>query len=269
MKEELRRQIDLEATENFLREQKIRQQEYEKEEAIKAERVMREYELEFQREKAREELRNEKERRIVQAKRTIKYSIQLVDEICRRVAGGEMLKAICEDKAMPTFQVVQGWFDEPLMKEFHDAYLNAVKLRDKAFEDEIVMIADDSSNDYVEKINSKTGETFRVLDPEALTRSKMRIDARLRIMKANNPARWGDNPNSGDATKELLKNVRPIVQLVFVEADKKLAQGDDAKVIEHRADDTPLATPYVPLDKDDLEYLRRRKEALQNKEKVA
>lgn len=265
---ELRRQLDIEATEKFIREQKRRGAELDLKEKQESERALAAYEEECRREEQRELIARDKERKLWEAKEKIKLTQELGTYICRRIASGEMLKAICAEHTMPSFELMQDWFEMPEYDWFHKAYMRATVRRDKAFEDEIVMISDDSSNDYIEKVNTKTGETFRQIDPEALTRSKMRIDTRLRIMKANNPARWGDNPNAGAATQELLKNIRPIVNMTFIEAPKDFARGNDAKVIEHQPD-KPLATPPWELDKDDLEYIRRRDEKVNSKTKVA
>lgn len=264
MDPELRRQLDLESTERFIREQKQREKDLDAQEARATARAMAEYEELCKRDERQEQLAHEKEKKLWAAKDRIRLTPELSEYICRRVASGEMLKAICAERSMPTFELVNEWFDDPSKNWFHKAYMRATTLRDRAFEDDIVMIADDSSNDYIEKQNTKSGETFRVIDPEALTRSKMRIDARLRIMKANNPGRWGDNPNAGEATRELLKNMRPVVNISFIEAPKNFVQGDDAKVIEHRADDQ-IGAPPINLDKEDLDYIRRRDEKLKAK----
>jgi hypothetical protein len=257
MEDALRKQVDLEASEELFANSKKLRAEYEREQAERSAREAEADAAQLIKDAARERQIQEKERREWQAKERIVCEQKIVDYICRRIAGGEMLKAICTEKTMPTFQLVQEWFDDPNCEFFHVAYLRAVSLRDRAFEDEIVMIADDGSNDYVDKLNTKTGDTFRVLDPEALTRSKMRIDTRLRILKANNPARWGDNPNAGAAAAELLKNMKPNISFTFVEAPKSFVQGDDARVIEHTPQES-LAMPRQELDAHDLEYIRRR-----------
>lgn len=271
MDSELKRQLDIEAQETFVREQAKRKAELDRRYQEQDWKEVEAQEAELKRKRRKEQLEREREQRLWEAKEKIKLTTDLSDYICRRIASGEMLKAICAEDSMPTFQLVQQWFDDSKNVDFHAAYLRACNLRDRAFEDEIVIIADDSSNDFIDKVNSKTGETFRQIDPEALTRSKMRIDARLRIMKANNPSRWGDNPNAGEATRKLLENMRPVVQISFIEAPKDFAKGSDARVtIEHQPTQQLPETPPWECDKDDVDYLRRRDEkAAATKTKVA
>ena len=57
--------------------------------------------------------------------------------------------------------------------------------------DEIVQIADDATNDYMDR-EAKNGEVERVLDPEAVQRSKLRIDTRKWLMSKLAAQRYGD-----------------------------------------------------------------------------
>lgn len=268
MDPELKRLLEIEAQEKFLVTMRELGKEHDRKMAEDQAKAVAEQDATIKSQQHREMMERAKERRIQESKDRIPLTPELSEYICRRIASGEMLKAICEEQTMPSFLLAQEWFDDQQYDWFHKAYMRACTLRDRAFEDEIVMISDNSNNDYIDKVNSRTGESFRQIDPEVLTRSKMRIDVRLRILRANNPARWGDNPNAGEATKELLKNIRPIVNISFIEAPKSFVQGDDAKVIEHQAADRSLAAPPVALDKHDLEFIRKREEK-QKTNKVA
>lgn len=52
--------------------------------------------------------------------------------------------------------------------------------------EEVLDIADDSTNDYVEKA-SKDGTVGSAFDREHVQRSKLRVDARLKILEKLNP----------------------------------------------------------------------------------
>lgn len=168
--------------------------------------------------------------KLLALKKQIDYTDKLGIEICRRVASGEVLKAICEEQTMPPISSILEWIEDADKTDFKRNYIRATKFRDLVFEDEIVMIADDSSNDYIDKKNTKSGEDFRVLDPEALTRSKLRIDTRLKILRANNPARWGDNPNAAEAAAALQRNQSPKVLIQFITPANDMAKANDDKV---------------------------------------
>lgn len=166
---------------------------------------------------------------------------------------------------MPNIEKAINWLDDPMNAVFSANYARAMKIRDRVFEDQIVMIADDNTNDYVDKKNSK-GDSFRVLDQEALSRSKMRIDVRLKIMKANDPRRWGDSPSANLTTQELLRNMSPKVVYNFIEAPKTFVKGDDARVIESRQETIVSRTGV--LDPGDEEYVQKRL-ALVEKTRIA
>jgi hypothetical protein len=58
------------------------------------------------------------------------------------------------------------------------------------FEDEIVTIADDGSQDI--KTITKGSKVTKVLDGEVISRAKLRVDVRKAHLKAYRPERWGE-----------------------------------------------------------------------------
>ena len=69
--------------------------------------------------------------------------------------------------------------------------------------DEITDIADDSSNDWMDR-KTKSGDTIRVIDHEAINRSRLRVDARKWIASKLKPKKYGEKldlthqgPNGG------------------------------------------------------------------------
>ena len=117
------------------------------------------------------------------------YDEAVAAEVCERLSQGETLRAICEDPAMPSHQTVYRWVaDEPT---FRTAYARAREAQMDHWSDEIVEIADDASNDYMERIG-KDGEVERVFDPEAVQRSKLRIATRQWLMARLAAKRYGD-----------------------------------------------------------------------------
>ena len=120
---------------------------------------------------------------------TIPYSDAVGEAICVRLIEGESLREICEDPDLPSQRTVYRWLAaEPT---FWQLYARAREAQMDRWSDEIVEIADDASNDYIER-TGKDGEVERVLDPEAVQRSKLRIDTRKWVMSKLAAKRYGD-----------------------------------------------------------------------------
>lgn len=107
------------------------------------------------------------------------------DEICKRIALGESLSAICRCDDMPSKPTVLDWlFDEP---EFSTQYARAREKQAEHYLDEIIAISDESSQD---RIANEDG-TERT-DSEAIQRSKLKVDTRKWVMSKLAPRKYGD-----------------------------------------------------------------------------
>lgn len=98
------------------------------------------------------------------------FSQELADEICERLADGESLKAICAAPDMPNRSTVFRWLASN--KDFCDTYARAREAQADVLADEILVIADDGSNDTYE-----TDDGPRV-NQDVIARSRLRVDAR-------------------------------------------------------------------------------------------
>jgi hypothetical protein len=74
--------------------------------------------------------------------RPTKFTAETATEICRRLAEGESLKAICKDEAMPAERTVFGWLAAD--DDFSQQYARARKHWAEAQLEEIIEIADDN-----------------------------------------------------------------------------------------------------------------------------
>ncbi len=134
------------------------------------------------------------------------YTQPLAVKICRRLAEGESLRAICADKAMPAISTVMGWLFDGNHDEFSEQYARAREAQAEIRADEIVDIADDDANDFTA---DKDGNL--VANNEHIQRSRLRVDARKWIAAKLLPKRYGDKLDLGgtvglrweDALKEL------------------------------------------------------------------
>jgi hypothetical protein len=147
--------------------------------------MMKERELEEQR---INELKQKEYEKAQQHKNTIQYSDKLAQEICERVSAGELLLNICDDYHMPTLKRCNMWLKTN--PDFATLFNQAIQDRLSIFEEEVIRIADDITNDFKE-ITIKNVKK-RVIDPEVIARAKLRIDVRFRHLKAGRPSKWGD-----------------------------------------------------------------------------
>jgi hypothetical protein len=98
------------------------------------------------------------------------YTEELADAICDRIAGGESLKAICNDPKMPGKTAVFKWLG--VHKDFAEKYARARETQADAIFDEVLDIADDSD-----------------LDPQD---RRVKIDARKWMAGKLRPKIYGD-----------------------------------------------------------------------------
>ena len=117
------------------------------------------------------------------------YSPELADEICRLIAKGESLSAICANPKMPCDDTVAGWAVDDV-EGFFGKYTRAKQMRCFHYADEIVEIADESSRDY--RIIKKGGREIEIPDKEHMMRSTLKVDTRKWLMVKFLPKVFGD-----------------------------------------------------------------------------
>lgn len=137
--------------------------------------------------------------------RPSKYTPEIAEEICRRLASGEYLPAICRDPEMPDIATVTRWKHKH--PDFRAAYAQAREDRAEIWAEEINAIGDDGSNDYTA---SEDGEL--VVNSEHIQRSKLRCDNRKWLLSRLLPKQYGDKTTiAGDLDAPLTIAVRRIV----------------------------------------------------------
>jgi len=121
--------------------------------------------------------------------RKSKYTPALVEEICERLSKGEPLARICRDEHMPSVRAMSDWQrkDESISADIARARL----IGEDYIADECLDIADNSTNDYMDKMGADGGMD-KALNSEHIQRSKLRIDTRLKLLAKWNPKKWGD-----------------------------------------------------------------------------
>jgi hypothetical protein len=131
------------------------------------------------------------------------YDPKLVDEVCDRIAEGETLRAICREEHMPSPQVIYRWMAaDPSFKE---RFAQARELGEEVIVQECLDIADNATNDWMEKLDKNAQPIGWVLNGEHVQRSKLRIETRLKLLAKWNPRKWGDRQIiAGDAEAPLV-----------------------------------------------------------------
>lgn len=149
--------------------------------------------------------------------RPSEYTPEMADEICERIATTPRgLDFICDsDEQLPCARTVHRWLNAH--EDFSQSYLRARERQADLLFDECLEIADDSSNDT--KI---VGEEEReVANTEWISRSKLRVDTRLRMAGKLNTKKYGDKTLVGsDPDNPLPTGIT--VQLVKTDATNNL-----------------------------------------------
>lgn len=156
------------------------------------------------------------------------YSEAIVSEICTRLSLGEGLIRICNDEHMPHRVTVFRWLDDPRHEDFRNRYARAREVQADSLFDEMEQIADDGSNDWMEK-KDRNGDTIGwMVNGEAVARSKLRLeDRRWRAGKLR-PKKYGEatllkvGDHEGNAIPSQLTDVAAgVAALLAVAKDRK------------------------------------------------
>lgn len=110
--------------------------------------------------------------------------------ILERLADGESLRTICAAEDMPNRSTVFRWLSQ--RTDFRDQYAHAREEQADALFDELLEIADDGSNDWMERKNKDDQSLGWVENGEALRRSALRIEARKWMASKLLPKKYGD-----------------------------------------------------------------------------
>lgn len=118
------------------------------------------------------------------------FSQEMADAICERIADGDSLRTICAEEGFPARSTVFKWLSQHTA--FADQYAHAREAQADAIFDDILEIADDGQNDWMEK-HTRDGEAMGWQENgEALRRSQLRIDARKWMAGKLRPKKYGD-----------------------------------------------------------------------------
>ena len=125
----------------------------------------------------------------------VRYSPELADEICQRLAAGEGLRQICRSPHMPDESSVRLWVEKD-SAGFAPQYARARERGYERWAEEILQIAD---ADYT----GPDGTTDNALVQQA----RLRVDSRKWLLSKMLPHRYGDRldvQNEGNLTVRIV-----------------------------------------------------------------
>lgn len=115
------------------------------------------------------------------------YNPEIAKKICELIAtNSKSLKKLIEENDLPPISTIYDWLASH--KEFSEMYARAKEDQAELLADEIIEIADDSSNDV--EYDERTGK--KIENKEFVNRSKLRVDARKWVAAKLKPKKYGD-----------------------------------------------------------------------------
>lgn len=122
------------------------------------------------------------------------YTEEIGNLILARFAGGETILQICEDEDFPHRASVYRWIasDKAEFAAFQKEYLIASKAHALALADEVLEISDDTSNDTITKTSKNGDSEYDVANNEWISRSRLRVETRFKLMAKRAPAMFGE-----------------------------------------------------------------------------
>lgn len=112
-----------------------------------------------------------------------------MDIILTLISEGWSLLAISKLDGFPRYRTLMAWLDDDT--EFQQKYARAWELSADVLVEEALEIADDSESDWIDRVDREGNTIGRRIDPEAVARSKLRIDTRIWIAGRRKPKKYG------------------------------------------------------------------------------
>lgn len=117
------------------------------------------------------------------------YSVELAARICSELAQGRSLRDVCNDDGMPAESTVRAWAVDD-REGFSAHYARAREIGYHAMADELLAIADDGRNDWMERRGEE--DAGWQANGEHIQRSRLRVDARKWMLSKVLPKIYGD-----------------------------------------------------------------------------
>lgn len=136
------------------------------------------------------------------------YTDAIAAEILERISDGQSLRSICVLDHMPARSTVFKWLSENV--SFSDQYAHARDAQADALFEDMLQIADDSSNDV--KIVGEDGNEREVCNTEFVQRSRLRVDTRKWMASKLAPKKYGEKVTAVHTSDE----DAPVIQRIEI-----------------------------------------------------
>lgn len=149
------------------------------------------------------------------------YNPEIAQIICEQLSEGIPLREICRQEGMPAWRTVYDWMYQD--QELSAAIAHARDMGYDQLAEECLAIADDASNDWMERIG-EDGQTIGwQLNKEHVNRSRLRVETRLKLLAKFNPKRYGDRVSlAGDPDAPIKMEVENEANRLFSELLKNI-----------------------------------------------
>ena len=134
--------------------------------------------------------------------RPSKYSDEMVENICEKIANGRSLRSICAEDGMPPMKTIYRWLEAN--EGFRHQYARAREKQADYFAEEIIEIADSAE-----------------AESAAVSKAKLQIDARKWAASKIAPKKYGDKQELDVKSSD--GSMRPTVRL-DIEEYRKIAE---------------------------------------------
>lgn len=117
------------------------------------------------------------------------YTPEIAAYICEELSKGRSLRDVCADEGMPHESTVRSWAVED-REGFSTHYAKAREIGYHAMADELMEIADDARNDWMERRGEE--DAGWQANGEHIQRSRLRVDTRKWMLSKVLPKVYGD-----------------------------------------------------------------------------
>ena len=109
----------------------------------------------------------------------------ICDEVIEWISGGKTLREYCRQEDKPSYRVIYRWIEED--EAFESRFARARNLGHDVIAEECFDIADNGTNDWMERASADGSNEGWRLNGDHVQRSKLRIDTRLKLLAKWNP----------------------------------------------------------------------------------
>lgn len=150
------------------------------------------------------------------------YTPEKGTEICVRIADGQSVREISRSDDMPAMSTIFRWL--AAHEGFQEQYALACEARAHYMAEELLDIADDGTNDWMERFDKDGKSIGWTVNGEHVQRSKLRADTRKWLLSKLQPKKYGDKValtgGDGGAIRHTIENVKEGLAAAFGDAAK-------------------------------------------------